>query len=513
VVGKVRPFIRNKAFKAEGLEEGRVPDNTTHLVAQHMRDAYRYVNTDQFRRGVLGTGSDVRRSERDVLVAKPDEAQGQIDESTKVALGKAHSTEDQVAESAGYQAYLHDLIPGLKDSFATDNSHAIGTVAPDGYRWVDKGALGDLAKPVPGARNAFTRGVDNVNAAVTAATVYFKIGHVGTRVLTNAATTIMQGSAEPVELGKSVSLWKQLSETDRHRAMAAAGQKGFEAMPAEGTSRTARVARAGAKWWAKHADAPFRFASIAFEARKAGFDTPEKFRGFLDHLENPHGLDAAQVAKVDWVAKRADRAGIAYDRLNAGEKRFITRGVWFYPWVKGSTLFTGHSIIEHPYKMANLATGSQNAQKRQADILGELPSYEQGLIPLGNGSHPYVTDFSTFSPFSTGADVLDAVTHPAKLAGFLNPAWGAGLQLITGTNSYGEKTNTPVTSAVASLFAPTPESQILSAYLDRHKDQSTRQFKHTPLSALARSLIGPATPRRINKAAANKAAGLEKSGR
>lgn len=511
VVGKTRPFVRDKALTYEAASEGRIPDNTTHLVAQNMRDAYRYVNTDHFRRDVIGTGSDVKRSGRDVLVAIPDEAQAPLTEADKLAVGKAHSTEDQLGEAAGYQAYLHDLIPGLRDPSL--DAKSIGTEAPKGYKWVSKNVLGDLAKPVPGASSVFGRSADNVNASVTAATVYFKLGHVGTRVLTNAATTIMQGSADPIELGKSVKLWKSLSDTERQRAIAAAGQKGFEALPAEGSSRAARVARVGARWWAKHADAPFRFASIAFEARKAGFDTPEKFRGFLDQLENPHGLDAAQTAKIDWVAKRADRAGIAYDRLNSTEKRFITRGVWFYPWVKGSTLFTGHTIIEHPYKSAVLGSAAQQGEQRQEKILGKLPSYDQGLIPLGHGNHPTVTDLSTFSPFATGADVVHAATHPKELSGFLNPVYGAGLGLITGTNQYGQKTNTPVTDAASAIVSPAPETQILTAYLHRHDNQSKRQFKHTVLNQTARALLGPATPRRLNKLAANKAAGLETKGR
>jgi hypothetical protein len=42
----------------------------------------------------------------------------------------------------------------------------------------------------PGRRAApapeLGRVVDNVNSAVTSLTVYFKVGHIGTRVLTNA---------------------------------------------------------------------------------------------------------------------------------------------------------------------------------------------------------------------------------------------------------------------------------------------------------------------------------------
>jgi hypothetical protein len=53
---------------------------------------------------------------------------------------------------------------------------------------------------------------------------------------------------------------------------------------------------------------------------------------------------------------------------------------------------------------------------------------------LGGGK---VADFSTFSPFSTSADVIDAVGRPKEISGFLNPVYGAANSLINGTNAYG----------------------------------------------------------------------------
>jgi hypothetical protein len=292
-------------------------------------------------------------------------------------------------------------------------------------------------------------------------------------------------------------------------------------MPHEGSSVASRVATTGANWWARHADLPFRFNAIAYEARKAGFATPERFQYMLGKLEDGgQGLNAAEAAKIDWVAKRANRAQIAYDRLNEFERRFVTRAFWFYPWVKGATMFTGHTIAEHPFKAAGVGLAGQEGRDAQARELGPLPSYEGGLFRIGvpkPGEMPLVADFSTFSPFSTPADLLDLPEY-SEAADQLNPALGALLHLATRTNQYGTHSNEPLVDAVRSLVAPTPEAQTFEAFLARHSDQSHRMFPKSRAWAgmrdpIMRGLVGPGLPRRLNIAAAAAAAERERAGR
>jgi hypothetical protein len=522
IVGKTRPFISKKPFTGHGLEHGIVPDNTTGLVARNMRRAYRYVSTDAFRRDVYATGSPAKRTSRDVLVADQDAKAGKIPAEVDAMLGRKMLTTDELAgHEAAFSDYMQRLIPGLRNKFADDRAQQVGTQAPDGFRWVDRGVLGDLAKQPAGQRGRIARSADTVNSAVTAATVYFKVGHIGTRALTNASTTILQGSATPLALKRAVGIWKDLSYEDRRRALAAAGQHGYDAMPHEGVNLVGRGATRGAQWWARHIDAPFRFASIAYEARKAGFDTPAKFVDLLDKLEDPSGLDPATAARVDRVAKEANRAGIAYDRLNATERNYITRGVWFYPWVKGATVFGARTLTEHPYKSAALGLAGVHGREKQIADLGDVPSYEQGLFKLAGADasgRPLVADFSTFSPFATPADVVQAAVRPAELSGFANPVLGAAAHLASGQDAFGQPTTSPVTSALAELFSPTPEAQMVSAYLQRHQDQSRRMFpKSSTLwgtrDPLLRALLGPGLPRRVNPAALQSAAARERSGR
>lgn len=517
VVGEPRAPITAKEFTGAGIERGQVPKDVTGSAARHFRQILKFQNTSEIRKTALSTGSDLRRTTRDILVKVPGEDHAAVPPEVEALLGKSKLTTDDVAGiQAALDAYRQELIPGLRNHFAEDNAAHIGEAAPAGHRWVDRLVLGDLAKArTVGPPGLPARIANTLNSAVTAATVYFKIGHVGTRILTNAATNIIQGSATPLQIADSLRLWKALSREDKLRAFAASGQHGFSALPHEGVNLAARVAGKGANWWAKHADSPFRFNSIAYEARKAGYDTPAKFRGLLDKLEDPSKLTPEEAAKVDRVAKEANRSNIAYDRLSDTERRFVTRALWFYPWVKGASVFAGRTLLEHPYKSAALGQAGAEGRQHQFDVLGNVPSYEAGLIPLGGGK---VTDLSTFSPFATPADVIEAGARPADLSGFLNPVYTSLLHLIQGQDEHGNKTTHPYSAALQTLFSPTPEAQILAAFQGRHGDQSKRLFPQNPAlggtyNAVIRALLGPAARRKVNQPVLTKDYETELKGR
>lgn len=520
--------IDSKTYTGRALEQGFRPKHVSAAASSHFRQIIKFVNTDARRRAALETGSDVKRSGRDVLVRDPDLPAGKIDATVRQALGQERPTVDTADElaahdaavqeglRAAHQLFVEHIVPGIKDKFSSDRVTAVGTKAPDGFRWVDRKTLGELGQPQAFTSNpvaaAIGRQVDNVNSAVTALTVYFKIGHVGTRVLTNAATNIIQGSTSPKQLAHSWKLWHSLADEEKARALAAAGQHGFAALPTEGANIIGQMARGGAKFWAKHADAPFRFNSLAYELRKADYKTPAQFQQALDHIESGgQGMPAHEWAKLSAAVRRADREAIAYDRLSPFEKRYISRGIWFYPWVKGSTLFTLRTILEHPYKAGALGLAGIQGRKQQEQQLGPTPTYEAGLIPFSGGSRPLVSDFSTFSPFATPADLTEAITHPGGIAGQFNPVLGAAGQAAYGLNQYGGP-STSYLDALMALGSATPEQQVAEAVAAQGKDQSNRMFSKTPLSTIERYLVGPAMPRRVNKAALAKAAARERSG-
>lgn len=527
VTGEQRPPIDRKSYTGRALEAGLRPKNVTGSASLHFRQLQRFVNTDRLRRTAVDTGSDVRQSTRQVLVRVPGETADQINHFIRQILGqetRAHDTADELTRQAEDQATAvglataHQMIlQHVLDKVDESRNAGLGEHAPAGYRWVDENMIHGLQQEAQrrgGAGAKLGRGFDNVNSAVTSATVYFKVGHTGTRVLTNAATNLIQGSLSPLQLKYGVDLWHELSPEEQQRALAAAGQHGFAALPHEGDTVVSRVASRGANFWARHADAPFRFNSLSYELRKAGYNTADKFRHALDALENTgHGLPAHEWAKISAAARRADREAISYDRLNDFERRFLTRAVWFYPWVKGASLFTVRTMLEHPVKAAIGANLGAYGRQQQYKELGAVPSYEEGLVNVGGGSNPLTSDFSTFSPFATGGQLIEAPIHPGSAAGYLNPALGALGQFAYGLNQYGAPSSKPYTDALLALAAATPEQQLAEAYAARGQDQSGRMFVKTPESTILRYLVGPAMPRRVNKSALAKAAAREKSGR
>lgn len=516
VIGEPRKPISAKSRTGAARMMGQIPDNTTRIAAQNLRGLLRYVNTHELRQRWLETGSDVRRTSRDILVRVPGTKAGELSPEDRALLGQGKlTTEELVAEHQGVQNFL-DHILGRFDPKANPELYGIGEKAPDGYKWVDRNIIGDHGNSFAASRGRPGRYFDNLNSAITAATVYYKIGHIGTRLLTNAVTNIIQGSARPEEIARSFKLFKSLSEEDRRRAWAAAGQHGFEAMPHEGTGRLGAIATKGAQFWSHRADAMFRFNSIAYEARKAGFKTPAQFRGFLDTLEHPDrpGVSAEERARVENVAKSANREAIAYDRMSDKERRFIGRAFWFYPWVKASTIFTARLPFEHPYKAGFLGAMGVEGRKQQEKMLGPVPSYEYGLLPLGKPDaqgNVNTTNFSTFSPFSTAGSLLELPEYEAA-AGNLNPAAAALLGLLTRTNQYGQHSNAPISDAITALLAASPEFQIGKAVSGKHKSKMFPS-NNSPLAQLERMLVGPSFPRKANKADLSKAQGLEQAGR
>jgi hypothetical protein len=277
------------------------------------------------------------------------------------------------------------------------------------------------------------------------------------------------------------------------------------------------------QWWAHNIDAPFRFNSIAYEARKAGYgDGADGFRQFLQDVRGYNQLEADGRARVDGVLRRADREAIAYDRLNQFEKRYLARAIWFYPWVKGSTVFTANTLFEHPFKAAALYHAGQVGNEQDQQQLGDMPSFAPGLTPWTGGAEPIVSDLNTFSPFSTAADLLHIPGHLGNLAGMANPLYGAALNTAEGNNPYGAHTPTPIMDNLKGLLSSTPEYQIANAALAGGGDQSHKlypgghgldPFYKNWLGELVRALGGPAMPRHVNPLAGHSLAQRERTGR
>jgi hypothetical protein len=154
--------------------------------------------------------------------------------------------------------------------------------------------------------------------------------------------------------------------------------------------------------------------------------------------------DPAMRDKLYEIVIEANNDIIDYSRLGQIEQRWIRRMVFFYPWVKGSTRYAGRFVKEHPGQQAFLNHLGNFGSEYQRQVLGDLPSFAEGLVPVSDKPSAFprvfdvagVTPFST--PFDTGRDLARFVQGDASgLVSALTPAAGALNTAFNGTNRLG----------------------------------------------------------------------------
>lgn len=499
--GSIIPLTKRlrlgKEATGTGVMQGLVPANTTQTVAQSLRDAYRFQNSDELRAATARYGSVTRNTTDDVLIRDPAQAgSATVPEHIKQLLGKSESTLSDADTDTLRKAW-----EGVRDDTIRESPEAVGTAAPAGWKWVNKNLLPGTLRSTTEARGPLEKFAGKVNSAVTSATIYFRLGHLPTRLLTNLSTNAVQGSLSPGELGRSVTMARSLSEKAKADLVALTGHGGYGILPQEGEGFIGKAARVGSGAYAKKIDAPFRLNAILYEFRQIGIDSPEAIERTVAKLKDPQrsGMSGAQIMKVESAVRRSNRASIMYDGLSQAEKRNVARYVWFYPWTKGAVRFTGHTIAEHPGKtLAGVQIGNVGRETTQGK-LGPTPSYEDNLTAIGGGAFPLTTDLSKFLPYGTTGDVAQVIAHPLNqdsgVFGQLNPVYQGLVALVRGDG---------VKKAAGEVLSPTPEYQGVTAAANPAGSGSfptsqQRLFGETWQSQLARAFLGTAFPRKVNK--------------
>ena len=121
-----------RVHRAKSLLNAEVPDNTTGLVARAWQRQIRYASTDTFRREIAQAGSDVRRSNRDVLVHTQALKTAKIPDNLRTILDQKVSTLDELhGAEGGFEGWRQALFGGHPDPL--ENCGGIGAEAPKGY--------------------------------------------------------------------------------------------------------------------------------------------------------------------------------------------------------------------------------------------------------------------------------------------------------------------------------------------------------------------------------------------
>lgn len=525
-IGKGQEPLVTQPYSGAGLKTSRLPERPALLLANRLKANVRYMEKLKALGGLLRFGTDLRpetdHPERYVLVNTGEFEHPTVPTFAKEDAGVLHSTMESEEAMGLFHQWHAKLVVTPKnfaDFFSGEQAAAFkrafqeGT-AVKGYKWVDRNLIGsDLTQAAEAGRGGVgMQIVDAMTNFEKNMIVYLKPGHFATRFMANAGFNLMHGALRPDNMILSADWWFwKMDPMERARALAIAGQGYSQALAGEERGLGTHLAHSGAHFYATWVDSPSRFLALVQEARRAGYDSWEKFQELLN------SSDPKVVADRNHIGIRANRESGDYARLGPKEQRVVRRWIFFYPWLKTSTFFAGRLLYEHPIKTGLLlntgAVGQQWAQQR----LGKTDIADEGLIPFGSGKNFKTSQPSGLSPFATPAEAFNTIAaftggipnvSADSAAGWLGPVPKAIADAAFNLNSFGEA-NPPGVSGLDVLyndfFSGTPPYILGKAIAANQTagDQPTKQFPVTPLSQLLRFGAGSWFPRATNKDAMN----------
>ena len=134
-----------------------------------------------------------------------------------------------------------------------------------------------------------------------------------------------------------------------------------------------------------------RRAAGLHEARKLGYKSINSFEQLMKRAIDEGNEEARK--ELIYIARRANDAIIDYERLNPFEKKVVSRVIFIYPWIKGSTRYMLRFPAEHPVQAAAFALLYQRQQELADQKLGERPWYAEVNIPLGINVERYGEEY------------------------------------------------------------------------------------------------------------------------
>jgi hypothetical protein len=509
------------------IHSGSFGDVTTELVGRSALEAHKFGALLRLRERIRPAVKAIPESKHDILVrldelSRTGPLPGIARElRDKLELG-ARLTADEQRQVAGKLDELRGrLFPSTRsEPLAPEALHELQQLHVDGkIGYVDRRLLGGLDKPqlrleqFTGQRAA--KAFDAVNNASRAAILYLKPAYAVPNLLGNAALNVLQqGFAAVPNLGRALKLSRSLGPDLAAHVDEVMGEGFSQALAGESGIGT-RAIQAAANFWGKGVDVPFRRSSFLHEAAKAGYQTPADLRRLL--------TDASARGDLVQVARRANRAIIDYANLSPIERAVIARTIFFYPWVKGSTAYAAHFVTEHPLEAAIAAHVGELGYEESQRQLGDLPSYLEGLIPVGHAKsgNPLVINPSSAAVFQTPAQVGAALAglfegHPNKVAALTNFPTPA-VTLLTELLTRQTDTGVPIKGGAPGVAYDALIRNLPQVTLARNLIQGSRgegkQRIYPPdvRSALLQYLLGGVgTPRELNLGAARRAAESER---
>jgi hypothetical protein len=491
------PGSTTKPFTGGLLRSGNFRDDTARQVAESGVEAQRYGSVLRLRGRILHGASDTYKP--GYVAVRTDNLKNRPLPARVHEL--AQKAEDGVKLSRDERLYLRDQNQKLYDDIFDKHLTANDGERVEGVKWVPPELLkqiGDrsvLADAINSSRPAHV--VDEINSATKLAVLYLKPAYAAPNIAGNAFLTIVhQGFAAPRNLREAALLNAHLGPDATAVLDEAVGEGIASALAGHGTGAASRGAQKAAGAWSKIVDKPFRRAAFLHEARKLGYNTDARLHELL--------LDPQHREALVEVSQRANNALIDYGKLGPNERAIIRRAIFFYPWVKGSTMYAGRLVRDNPVKADVLAQTGREGQEH-AD-LGPVPSIYKGSFKLGGK----LVNPAAASVLGTPGQVLEAVkglahgqfTQAADLSSFLTPVLRLAGAEVFRRNSFGNSypaTASAYDIAKDTLVKSTPQYRLAEQLKQGDTPSPDRVFPGgSPKEALLRFGVGSSWPRTYN---------------
>lgn len=501
------PASVRKGFTGALLRGGMFRNDTTRLVGESYLEAHRFGALISHRDEFLRLAHDAPVSEHDVPI-RMDSLKDKPWPNIVQKYEDHNNLKPEEVQALGhaYESLRQDLFPDKHQFELEPEAH------PD-VKWIDSRLLGGINEPNPlvgvvGAGKKLLSTFDTINNAERLAILYLKPAYAVPNMVGNAALSIVQqGWAAPRNLAVAARLNAKLGPELASKIDLIMGE-GMTAALHTSEGPLQKVTNKAANVWQAAVDTPFRRAAFIHEARRFGYKTPAQIKALFD---DPHALGS--------VAREANGELIDYGRLGRYERDIIRRVIFFYPWVKGSSVYAGRFLATHPQQAALVGQlGKQGAAANAADF-PHMPSYLEGAFktsPLpfqNNNGGPYIVNPTAAGILQTPAQLLKTGQevfsgHPGQafqIARNFTPAVQAGLDLVGASQR--RKGQSPVSAAGNTLVGGLPIVSLIQGLMNPPAGSThPRVMPRDRRDVILKYLIGGLAPAPYNKAAGERAA-------
>lgn len=198
-----------------------------------------------------------------------------------------------------------------------------------------------------------------------------------------------------------------------------------------------------------------RRAAWLHEALRMNYRTGEELDNLIAAAQRG---DAQAREHIEIITRAALDEMVDFDNLSAIERGFITRIIFVYPWLKGSTVWTKNFVLNHPVQAAAFAFLYERQQAMANNEIGERPDYLDLFFPFPSWfpgpdhvtrygeEYPYGMSLRQMFTMSTTYDIFNAFYGYARgdiasspLTEYFQPMYSAALASMTGYDPFLDK--------------------------------------------------------------------------